>query len=259
MRNLCFTGLMSVGLLSGAPVSAAEADAAAVPAPVALSFCYEAKRDSHWLGPDSRGAAIARMRSVAEALDVRFDFVAMAASDCQLAVANGRHDGMLGVPFDETVAWVGAFPSEASESGRRALFVEGVAVVRERDVVQGGTAAEVLRNLRTPIAAVPGSEAARELRSLGLRIDDRTRNPRGLLDRVVRSPVEAAAMSYGDAAFQLAADQALSARLELMPQLLTRRAFHVQFSAQRVAQDQALVESVWEALASLAPAGNAGG
>ena len=36
MRNLCFAGLLSAGLLWGAPVSAAEADAAAVPVPVAL-------------------------------------------------------------------------------------------------------------------------------------------------------------------------------------------------------------------------------
>ncbi|HAI59486.1 MAG TPA: hypothetical protein DCM32_06365, partial [Xanthomonadaceae bacterium] len=221
MRRLCFAGLLSVGLLSGAP---AVADADAVPAPVALSFCYEAKMDSYWLGPDGRGEALARMRSVADALGLRFDFTSMDASDCQLAVANGRYDGMLGVAFADTVAWVGAFPPGASEGDRRALFVDGVAVVRERDVVQGETVAEVLRNLRSPIAAVPGSESARALRALGVRIDDRTRNPRGLLDRVLRSPIEAAAMTYGDAAFHLATDETLSARLEIMPQLLTIRA-----------------------------------
>jgi len=42
----------------------------------------------------------------------------------------------------------------------------------------------------------------------------------------------------------------LAAKLELLPQRLTRRAHHLQFSAQRLAQDPALVESIWEALAS---------
>lgn len=258
MRNRNIAGVLSMGLLLGAPAfGAVVAPPAVASSPVPLSFCYEASPESFWLRPDGQGEAIDRLQSVAEALGVRFTYVPMAAADCQLAVANGRHDGMLGVPYDGSVAWVGAFPAESAESGRRALFDDGIALVRERGAVAGDTVSDVLGALRGPVAAVPGSDSARELRALGLRVDDRTRSPRGLLERVVRSPVQAAAMPYGDAAFQLGADAELATKLELMPQRLVRRAYHVQFSAQRVAQDPALVESVWEALASAAPSEDA--
>lgn len=160
-----------------------------------LSFCFDERGAALWYGSDGRGEAISRLDAIAAAKGLDFDYRPMAGEGCQLAAANGRVDGILGLAYRDDLQWAGAFPPEAPGDNRRALFIEGIVLVRHVDtsvdIVDGN-----LVGLRAPLTVVAGSEAAREFRALGLRVDDRNRNPRSLLERTARSPVGAAALGW---------------------------------------------------------------
>lgn len=221
-----------------------------------LSFCFDERGAPSWFGADGRGEAIARLDAVAAAQGLRFDYRGMNEEDCQLAAANGRVDGIVGVAHRADLQWAVAFPPEAPGDTRRALFVEGTVLVRRLgapiDIVDGS-----LVGLRTPLAVVAGSEAAREFRALGLRVDDRHRHPRALLERVARLPAGAAALGWGEARALLAEDAELAGRLQIVPKPLRPRAHYLVFSKPFMLAEPALAETLWSALAqapSVAPA-----
>lgn len=238
--------------------SAAMAAAPLAASPVrSLSFCFDGRGALPWYGADGQGEAISRLDAIAAARGLRFDYQPMAEEDCHLAVANGRVDGALGLVFRDDLQWVGAFPPEAPADRRRALFTEGLVLVRRIGApvdIDGGA----LVGLRTPLAVVAGSEAAREFRGLGVRIDDRNRNARSLLERVARAPAGVAALGWGEARAVLSADTELAARLEIVPRPLRPRGHHLVFSRQFLQSDATLAEGLWSALAETAMPAPAG-
>jgi len=241
--------LLPVLFLIGLLPSPAVAEATSVRT---LSFCFDERGVPSWFGVDGQGEAITRLDALAAAKGLRFDYRPMAVDDCQLASANGRVDGILGIAYRDDLQWAVAFPPEAPADTRRALFVEGTVLVRRVgasiDIVDGN-----LVGLRTPLAVVAGSEAAREFRALGLRVDDRNRHPRNLLEQIARSRSAAAALGWGEARALLTEDPELAGRLEIVPKPLRPRAHYLVFSKPFMLAETELAEHIWSALAQ-APA-----
>jgi polar amino acid transport system substrate-binding protein len=216
------------------------------PAPRALTLCHEDQDTFPWLLTDGRGLNLQLLRQVEHALPVRFRFVAVPWKRCLAGLAQGQYDGAFAASFQPERLAHGHYPlNEAGQPDvRRRLHTAGYALYRRKGsaVDWNGAAFE---HVQGAIGSLSGFSIAGFMRGRGITVDETSRDPLILLQRVQRQRLAAAALQTSRGDFVLITHPELAAHIERVERPLEEKAYYLMLSTAYVEQSPTMAERIW--------------
>ena len=254
-------GALVLTVPAAAPVAAATAGAnaeRAAPAarpddgrassiPTVVTLCFEDIDIPPWRYRDGTGHNAAVLDAVGAELGLRFRYVAMPWRRCLSQLAQGRVDGAFALSLTAERAAISAFPPGQPPDPSARLFTDGYVLIRRpgsRITVRDGR----IVGLSGPVATQASYSIANDLRRVGVRVDDGSGEPVSALRKVAERRAEAAALGISKARHLQASGHPVMAALEVVPEPLVRKDYHLVLSRAFSGRHPALARAIWGAI-----------
>lgn len=233
--------LCCVGLVSQAYAAPRSAQ------PPTLILCHEDHNSYPWVMADGTGLNLVLLQRVAEAVPVRFNFVAAPWKRCLAGLAQGTYDGAFAASFRPNRMALGRYPQDADGrlDERKRLHTSIYSLYRRKGSAVSWNGEE-FRQLHGRIGSLSGFSIVDFIRAQGIEVDETSRDPIALLNMLKQKRLEAAALQSLRGDFVLQTHPELAAQIEKVSLSLEEKAYYLMLSNTYVAANPEQAALIWD-------------
>jgi polar amino acid transport system substrate-binding protein len=211
-----------------------------------LTLCYEDQDSYPWVMTDGSGLNLELLALVEQALQLRFNYVAVPWKRCLSGLEQGTYDGAFASSFKQDRLSMGHYPTDAEGrlDERKRLHTSRYALYRKVGS-EFDWDGERFIQLTGRIGSLSGFSIVDLLRDKGAEVDETSRDPLAVLQMLRHGRIEAAALQSLRADFVLQGNAQLAVHLEKLPVPLEEKAYYLMLSNRLLAQEPLLAAGIW--------------
>ncbi len=215
--------------------------------PPTLTLCHEDQNAYPWVMADGTGLNLILLQRVAEAVPVRFSFVAAPWKRCLAGLAQGTYDGAFAASFRPSRMELGRYPQDADGrlDERKRLHTSIYSLYRLKGSLVSWNGEE-FRQLHGRIGSLSGFSIVDFIRAKGIEVDETSRDPLALLNMLKQKRFEAAALQSLRGDFVLQAHPELAAQIEKVSLALEEKPYYLMLSTAYVAKNPEQAALIWD-------------
>jgi polar amino acid transport system substrate-binding protein len=215
-----------------------------------LTVCYERADIAPWRFTDGSGLNFQLLQMAAAKAGVQLAFISLPWKRCLEQLKDNDVQGLFAASHQSDRLAFGVFPPGSPPSPSMRLHVDRYVLVRRRgDSVQWD--GRHVTGLQGAVGVQLGYSVARQLRDMGLTVDEGTQAAPDLLVKLASGRVGAVALGGSDAVTLLQPGGPLAEVLEVLPLPLVEKPYFLMLSRQLVQESPDVATRLWEAIAAV--------
>lgn len=233
--------LLAVSLyLAAVPTHAADK-------PATMKLCYENENTYPWVLKDRPGLNIILLKTVEQKLGVKLELLAQPWKRCLAEMKTGEFDGIFAASFKTDRLENGVYPMSGGKPDEsKAMMMDGYTLYR----MKGGNAQWDGKTLTVSgsVGAQPGYSIIDQLKSLGAKVDDGSRNAADNLRKLMVGRLDAVALQTLEGENLLATTPEFSAKIEKVSPALVDKPYYLMLSKQFVEKHGEFAKEIWSSV-----------
>lgn len=211
-----------------------------------LRLCHEDRDSYPWVLRDGSGLNVELMGQVAQALNLRLQFIAVPWKRCLAGLEIGQYDGAFAASFKTERLAMGRYPTtaEGELDASKRLHTSLYALYRRRGDALDWDGQRLL-NLQGRIGSLSGFSIVDFLHLHGATVDETSRDPLELLHMLRMGRVQGVALQAPRADQLLSQHAELASALEKGAVPLEQKPYFLMLSHELVAAQPALATALW--------------
>ena len=222
--------------------------ASALAAEPPLKICHENEDSYPWIFKDRAGLTTSLLKMAEKIYGSKVELVALPWKRCLDDAKNGAIDGVVKISFstDRTEFLVYPMAGDKPDASKR-LLNDTYSLYR----MKGSTAAtwdgKTLK-VDGAVGAQSGFSIAKQLTSMGARVDDSVRSADANLTKLVGGRIAAVALQTEEGDISIANNAEANGKVEKLTPVLVEKPYFVAFSKQFYGKEKAAAQKLWDAI-----------
>ena len=222
--------------------------ASALAAEPPLKICHENEDSYPWIFKDRAGLTTSLLKMAEKTYGSKVELVALPWKRCLDDAKNGAIDGVVKISFstDRTEFLVYPMAGDKPDASKR-LLNDTYSLYR----MKGSTAAtwdgKTLK-VDGAVGAQSGFSIAKQLTSMGARVDDSVRSADANLTKLVGGRIAAVALQTEEGDISIANNAEANGKVEKLMPVLVEKPYFVAFSKQFYGKEKAAAQKLWDAI-----------
>ena len=213
-----------------------------------LKICHENEDSYPWIFKDRAGLTTSLLKMAEKIYGSKVELVALPWKRCLDDAKNGAIDGVVKISFstDRTEFLVYPMAGDKPDASKR-LLNDTYSLYR----MKGSTAAtwdgKTLK-VDGAVGAQSGFSIAKQLTSMGARVDDSVRSADANLTKLVGGRIAAVALQTEEGDISIANNAEANGKVEKLTPVLVEKPYFVAFSKQFYGKEKAAAQKLWDAI-----------
>ncbi len=217
-----------------------------------LKFCYEDQDSYPWVLKDGSGLNIEQLKSVAKKLELQINFAAVPWKRCLDDLKKGEFDGAFAASYKTERLDYGYYPTvdqtlkgKVDESKRLHTNQYSLYVLHEEQNIKWD--GKEIKGTEV-VGSLPGYSINDFLVNMKKRVDDGTRLPVGVLEKLLNKRFNAVALQDYRADYIISSSPQFKNKVKKLTPPLEKKPYYLMLSKKLVESDKILATKIWKAV-----------
>ena len=213
-----------------------------------LKICHENEDSYPWIFKDRAGLTTSLLKMAEKIYGSKVELVALPWKRCLDDAKNGAIDGVVKISFstDRTEFLVYPMAGDKPDASKR-LLNDTYSLYRMKGSIAATWDGKTLK-VDGAVGAQSGFSIAKQLTSMGARVDDSVRSADANLTKLVGGRIAAVALQTEEGDISIANNAEANGKVEKLTPVLVEKPYFVAFSKQFYGKEKAAAQKLWDAI-----------